>query len=268
MNLESLNPSSKWEEEKMADGEKWFHTTITEIPENSLVPENSTLLVTAEGKKLFAHNDRLLKKLLVYKRSSNKRTEAAHIRKYLGGEGNGSVYAVGRTGVAIKEAGTQQSVHWALERMDGLYRAIENGKRNKLIPEWIGLPKHYGYLIPPISAGDQRQYMLMQQIDGGVTIEDIRSLSSGTTEDRERIQNRLGTPLTQIEIQGIEEQWQKLEGFLNIAIVQANANKSVEEQRTFKQMIPDLHEGNVIIERVKSPKRNEGESFKLWVIDQ
>ena len=268
MNLESLSPSSKWEEEKMADGEKWFHTTIAEVPENSLVPKNSTLLVTAEGKKLFAHNDRLLKKLLVFKRSSNKKKEAVHVRKYLGGEGNGSVYAVGRTGIAIKEAGTQQSVHWALERMDGLYRAIENGKRHRLIPEWIGLPKHYGYLIPPISTEDQRQYMLMQQIDSGVTIEDVRSLSSGTIEDRERIQNRLGTPLTQTEIQGIEEQWKKLEGFLNTAIVQANTSKGVDEQRTFKQMVPDFHEGNVLIERVKFPKRNGDEPFKLWVIDQ
>lgn len=252
------NTGLPWERQRMEDGASWFHSTVPEIP-GSLIPAGSLAVLTSEGNKIFK-NPRTWLKLLVYKRAVDSYKRKSYISKHLGGEGNGTVYALGKSKIAIKEAGNGQSIHFAVERMDRLYMAIERGQREGIVPRWIGMPKHYGYLIPPVDSPDKRQYMAMEQIDGGVTVEDV-------LERRDTIPAmRPGYAFTEADAVEISEQWRLMRLELETAIHAENLRRSADDQRTAKQLLPDFHAGNVLVDRL--PRKVDGHRFKLWIIDQ
>ena len=186
----------EWESQVMEDGELWYHATLTDVPDDSLVANGSVITVTAEGKSLLAKKGLTTKKLLVFMRASVGHEQKPHVRRFIAGQGNGTVYALGTSGLAIKETAGTQSIHSAVERMDSLYRILENATRNGYLPAWIGLPKHYGYLTPPAGAKNNRQYLLMEKIQDGVTVEDILSFDERGEEERNQVNQRLGHTLT------------------------------------------------------------------------
>jgi hypothetical protein len=260
------NIGLNWEEQKMEDGEIWFHTTISNVPEDSIIAKGSIAVVTAEGKTLINANPSLFKKLLVFKRTSDKHKNKDSVRKILGGQGNGSVYALGKSGIAIKEASDSQSVHLATERMDRLYRLIINSQKDGIIPKWIDMPKYYGYLISPITEQNKHQYLMMEQIDQGVTVEDVISINERGEDSRRIIEQRLGYNLSNENITEIKEQWGQMKNFLETAISKTNLSLDIDQRKNFKEWIPDFHEGNIIVDKVNPPI--DGRHFKLCIIDQ
>jgi hypothetical protein len=189
-----------------------------------------------------------------------------HIRSILGSQGNGSVYALGRTGIAVKEANSSHSIHMSTERMDRLYQLFEEGKKKNLIPGWISIPKHYGYLTPPMSARNNRQYLIMEQVDAGVTVEDIISISDRGATEREKVEKRFGYPVSDQDVEDIKNQWVEFNNILVSIVEDSNKNLDKENQKTFKQWMPDIHEGNVLVDVIKTPV--DGKKFKFWIIDQ
>lgn len=260
------SPELEWEAQSMDDGELWFRTTITGLSDDSLVPNGSMVVVTAEGKNLLTRKGLTVKKLLVYMRASSEHVQEPHVRRYIAAGGNGTVYELGNTGLAMKEAGARHSVHSAMERMDSLYQLLEHAIVTEHLPGWIGLPKHYGYLVPPIDAHNTRQYVLMEQIDGGVTVEDVLSILERGDAERNLIEKRLGHPITDEDIADIGAQWQELQPLVQTAVNYENSLLPKDSRRSFKERVPDFHEGNVLIEKLEKPIA--GKRFKLWLIDQ
>ena len=90
-------------------------------------------------------------------------------RQFLAEGGNARIFSVGDRRLAVKEKrpGSNDDLFAALERMDRLVHAVI-----KHCPGWIGVPDHYGIVMP--KENKSKQFMLMEKIDQGVTVGDVK----------------------------------------------------------------------------------------------
>jgi hypothetical protein len=213
--------------------------------------EQGHLVITGRGRELARNNPGVFSDIQQYRQAVMRRGDARfkpNTREHFASGGNSDVYSMGGP-LAVKEATNSQSLLFALERMDRLHNVMEKG-----VPRWIDMPAHYGMLIGKHLS---RQYMLMEKIDTGVTVEHVLS-NGGTTEiQRQKVRERFSN-LTDDQRTTISAGFDRAGDILHSALEAESLDP--------KQYMPDWHEGNVLLEPLPVPV---GDShFKYWVIDQ
>lgn len=212
------------------------------------LPSGGQVILTSQGRELFSRHPDALKLMHEYRKSVIGRCAGASaIRQHLKSGGNSDVYSVGPD-LAVKEGLNTQSLMFALNRMDGLFSVIE-----KSVPRWIDIPAHYGLLY---SRELDRQYMLMQKVDNGVTVEDVLSLDEDP-DTRQEVEAVLG-PMDIDRQEEVRRRFALTGIVLNAALASNDLDPS--------DYLPDFHPGNVLVTGVRTPIA--GSNFKLWVIDQ
>lgn len=215
--------------------------------------------LTSRGRELLHDQPDVLASLHTYRQMvvdiSVGRTALADnsgVRTYFASGGNSDLYAV-KPELAIKEATDSQSAWSALQRMDRLCSVIEGR-----VPRWINIPAHYGLLY---SANLQRQYTLMQKVDSGITVKDIDFYVTDpealTPLKLEQVKREFGT-VSPADHEAVANGFFMAEALLHGALK--------AEDLTPKDYLPDFHDGNVLVERSRTPIA--GSNFKFWVIDQ
>ncbi len=173
-------------------------------------------------------------------------------RAYFASGGRSDVYEL-QPGLAIKEANNEQSVWNALLRMDTLCSVIEGG-----LPRWLDIPTHYGALV---SSNLGTQFLLMQKIDSGLTVQDVHSsvIERHLMSDMklEQVRREFGS-VSNRDHEVIMNRFAESEALLRKGLI---SNGLMPED-----YLPDYHPGNVLVERSHTPVG--GSDFKLWVIDQ
>lgn len=221
--------------------------------------ERGFVALTSRGRELVHDDPDVLHALHAYRQAvvgagigGAALAEDTGVRNYFASGGNSDVYSV-NSHLAIKEAINEQSAWSSLQRMDQLCSVIE-----ERVPRWINIPVHYGLLT---SANLQRQYLLMQKVDSGITVADIntRVTEPHTMSDVKRghVEREFGT-ITPEEHTEIMERYTLAEVLLRSAL----KHDGLEPD----DYMTDFHTGNVLIERSRTPVA--GSDFALWVIDQ
>lgn len=150
------------------------------------------------------------------------------VRHHLKAGGNSDVYCVGQSDVVVKEALHTQSVFHAMQRAEQV-RCIAA----RVLPAHVRVPEYYAAVI---SKKLPRQYLVIQKVNAGTTVEDIKD---GTH------------PFTEWE-------GQILEDF-------ATTRHTLDKIDGIKSIFTDWHEGNVVVDfDTVSTER----PYTLWVLDQ
>lgn len=150
------------------------------------------------------------------------------VRHHLKAGGNSDVYHVGHSDVVVKEALHTQSVFHAMQRAENV-RCIAA----RVLPAHVRVPEYYAAVI---SRKLPRQYMVMQKVNAGTTVEDVKD---GTH------------PFAEWE-------GQILEDF-------ATTRRTLDEIDGISSIFTDWHAGNVVVDfdTVSSER-----PYTLWVLDQ
>lgn len=171
-------------------------------------------------------------------------------RTYVAEGGDGTVYAIGNK-LAVKEAKpwSGKSFLEYFERMENLRVVIQEH-----LPHWVSTPANYGLYV---SEDEARQYLLMQQIGGGITLEDIHKPGRATAFKRDKLARLRGSlsvgTLGELDDR-LHETHMKLVGALRA------------EGLRYDEYLQDWGPHNVIVERLENPIADS--RFKLWIIDQ
>ena len=234
--------------ETRPDGAQWRHFDT----------EASHIIITASGREFLRHNPSAFRRLRVYNKivASKKSSQEIlvgnpnSVRSYLASGGNSDVYRSGEK-VVVKEALNTQSLLSALQRMDVLHNVIEKG----FVPRWIRVPEHYGLVIP--KEGD-RQYMPMQKVDHGLTVEQVLSGEGFSSKQQQQAVERFRSRMVPGEEGVILDQYQ----FLTDSVKRALCGQDLDPA----EYMPDWHMGNVLVERNPVPIGDSRYTF--WMIDQ
>lgn len=194
------------------------------------------VVFTEEGQKLLSGDRSLRRVLSLYREDiEQKRGDRGVVRRWFKAGGKSQVYTVGDYPLVMKEASYISPAWDALHRMDYLHHVCQ-----KALHPAIKVPVHYAAVI---STRLKSQYLLMEKVNDGLTVEDV--LDSDAYEDYHKI---------------VEKEFGKARRLINDAIgaVPDRANWPAD-------LLPDWAEKNVIVD-FSLPV--EGLPFTLWVIDQ
>lgn len=216
---------------------------------------NEILTLTSVGRVYLAANNiaTLLHDYVEDARAG--RSSRTDTRRYLAEGGNAQVFTLGDTSLAIKEkrSGSKEELLPSLYRMDTLADAIE-----KHCPRWIDIPPHYGVCVP--KDDPTKQYMLMEQIDSGVTVGDVLGAYEQPRENhiRDSVFSIFGEVSLELQ-EEIQAQYVEYKGLL--------ADALIKEKKVPDSILVDIHNKyNTVIEPLPTPVA--GKKFKLSVIDQ
>ncbi len=193
------------------------------------------LVLTQNGQELVSKRPSVLTDLKGYRHELLNPGMPASMRRPFRHGGNSDVYEVGDTDLVIKEAGNEQSVWFSLERLDYLYGICEES-----LPPFIRVPEHYGALF---SAKLDRQFLLMQKVNNGFTIQDLLDDNSNP--------QRAGM---------VKGAFDRAKSLLDQAIKRHELEDGYPHR-----LLTDWHEGNVIVDFEKPTNEYP---FTLYVIDQ
>lgn len=195
------------------------------------------VVVTASGQKLFEEQPAFRSLLRDYRTDIRNQGHTSPMqRQYFNHGGNSDVYTVGSTPLVVKETSTDHSTWLALDRMDYLYNIC-----NTDLPPHVRVPEHYGAIF---SGELKKQYLLMRKANDGVTVEDVKDSPTHQNDTKAMVAAEFG----------------KLKKLLDNAI-----NKFKEKTGLQKNLLPDWHEGNVIVDFSTSTQKVP---FTFWIIDQ
>lgn len=217
---------------------------------------SGTVMITSRGLEL--KDKDILRALSQYRKDRNL-NKLSDTRIPFSRGGNSFVYKLNGTEILVKEGSDRHSLISAVERMDKLKFVIESGA----VPRWIDLPDHYGVVEYNNKRGQTETFALIEKIDDGVTLEDALSeLDTIGDDKRERVLRNLGV-LTEDEKNEIQISLDEMKLLVNDALQEMSRNFPGSLPH---QMTPDFHNGNILIERLKTPIG--GKRFKFWIIDQ
>jgi hypothetical protein len=218
--------------------------------------EHAYFQLTEVGRKLIAANrlGRLLRHYAEDYREGREGPEDA--RRFIAEGGRGRVFGVGNTGLAVKEKRplVPDSLFEGLNRMDKLVYAIR-----KHCPAWIDVPEHYG--IVTLKEDLSKEFMLMQKVDEGVTVGDIKGIDDMPREKHlEEAVHRLHGPITEEFQEEVVGRYGMSLGLIRRALL--------AEYLSPDEYLPDLDHNpyNIVVERQDTPI--DGSMLKYWVIDQ
>lgn len=214
------------------DGSRWRIFTL---------PSGGRVVLTSRGNEILSYNPQLRHVLMEYKRDAQTRNENG-LRKWFRAGGNSDVYTVGNTDLVVKEASTSHSVWSALDRMDYL-----QGIAVRHLPTYIRVPDHYGIVFPRNGGHFNRQYMLIQKVNEGLTVADLKN--KDVKVDMPEWMKELALK----EFETLEEK------------VQEAIDKATGRDFMPKNLLPDWDAGNVIVD-LSTPRKEM--PFTFWIIDQ
>lgn len=207
------------------DGSKWRVYDV----------DGGHLVLTQNGQHLLSKNPSIASALRTYRDEALNPVVSPIIRRPFRHGGNSDVYDVGDTGLVIKEAGNEQSIWFALERLDYLYGICEQS-----LPPHIRVPEHLGALF---SKNLDKQFLLMEKINNGLTIQDV--VDDGSEPEKAKI---------------VETAFEGAKLLLDEAIVAHATDDGYPHS-----LLVDWHEGNVIVDFAKPAGDYP---FTLYIIDQ
>lgn len=186
--------------------------------------ENGHVVVTDSGKEKVKDDGEILRLLRHYK--NDIRDVMSNVRHHLKSGGNSDVYNCGDLTV-VKEALGTQSAYYAMQRAENVRCLCE-----QVLPDYVKVPAHYALVT---STNLTRQYLIMEKVNEGVTIEDIkeRNIYPEYRDDIVNTFNELKNKLRDIE--GVD------------------------------QIITDFHEGNIVVD-FSTPSSEKPYTF--WLLDQ
>lgn len=182
------------------------------------------VIITAAGQEYIHDDPSILFAFKSYRNDIGAHT--ADTRQWLKSGGNSDVYSlIHPSNVVVKEQSTAQSVWSALNRMDHLYHLATD----YIDPNVIRVVKGLGAVF---SGQLRRQYLIMERINSGLTVEDIRERRSQeeygyTDEERE---------LILVQFEDAKRQLDK--------VIAEHAEGDAAQMN----LLPDWHEGNVLID--------------------
>lgn len=233
------------------DGARW---SVYENPQQ--VSEYA--IVTSSGQELLcgselAEVETLVQQYHAVEQGLMDAADAADpaIRQELGRGQEAIVYRMGR--FAVREvSGTQDVYHslGELERMGAI-----NGVIEERLPRWLDLPKQYVLYADP---QQQKTYMLMDRIDGGLTVEDIQSYPDLSPVKSALVEREIGHEL-------IEEAQETVSDLYEIAF-KILSDEIRNKGKDPDHYLTDWKSRNVVVDRLRTPVA--GSRFKLHVIDQ
>lgn len=220
--------------------------------------EGGELLLTAQGNQLLHDSPEVIRLFRAYRKAVTNRTpgraripevDGMPARQHFTSGGNSDLYTFGSR-LVVKEGTGAMSLYSALERMDELHNVLEKGS----VPRWIDMPTHYGLLV---ARSLDRQYLLMEKVDAGITVEHVVKGGGTTAAQREELATKFGD-------MGSRRRWEVAGQF---SLMREHLNEAISRQGLNPdQYLPDWHEGNVLVEPLKVPI---GDShYKFWIIDQ
>ena len=229
------------------DGAKWRQFDI----------EGGVVILTSAGQEFV--QDTNIKEVLRDLKQYRKEVEGEAIdskestRLEMANGGNGTVYALGDKDVAIKESNSSHSLYSAMYRMDHLSHIVETS-----MPHWISVAKHYGIIT---SNKLDKEYLFMEKIDNGITLEDIEGYVKHGKGRFPKMQQSIQTIFGEITTEDLEE-------------IKAQRTEFIERMGTYadengvrvESLIPDPNPANILVTPLRTPIG--GKKFKLWVIDQ
>lgn len=175
-------------------------------------------------------------------------------RRFIAEGGNARVFGMKDSGFAVKEKRPGgESLFESLNRMDLLYHAV-----TEHCPGWIGIPKHFGIFAQKDDL--QKQFLLMEKIDDGVTVGDILHFDMPREAHLQASADRLHGPINEKLISETKKRFEAIKGHLRKALLSEYLNPD--------QYIPDIDNNpyNICVEPLETTAgRHE---TKYWVIDQ
>ena len=211
-------------------------------------------IVTNAGRKLISNEGRimdLLKDLNDYRSSSHGR-EISGTRNAICNGGNGTVYSLGSRSIAIKESNSGHSLHSALYRMDRLANVVENN-----LPGWVSVVDHYAL----VTTRNEREFMLMEKIDNGVTIQDFELFIEDGNARFPWITNIIERDFPNVN----KSDFLKMNEQRN-QVIDHIKDYADQNRERFTALLPDPNEANFLVTKLDRPI--DGKKFKLWIIDQ
>jgi hypothetical protein len=219
--------------------------------------ENSFFLLTEVGRRLMVaekigHLLRNYADDYFHDRESTDDT-----RSFLAEGGNARVFSVGDSRLAIKEKRPGgDDLFASLHRMDRLIHAVTVDTD---CPRWIGVPQHYGIVMD--KSDPTKQFMLMEKIDAGVTVGDIKHYDSEPREPHLKASVE--------DIYGVPDQEFKEEIIGRYGIVIGELRRALmAKYLSPDRYIPDIDHNpyNVVLEPLAAPV--DDSDIKFWIIDQ
>lgn len=232
------------------DGAQWRQFEI----------EGGVVLITSSGQEVIKSNNfgSISKLLRQYRQDITQRSQQGIGRQYLANGGNGEVYSLGESTVAVKESRSNHSLYYALERMDHLSHVIETE-----LPHWISVVPHYGLIT---SRELDREYLFMQKIDNGISLEDlVQYVERGSARTNE-LTNSVKEFFPNINTEDIEEVRSQVQEMKDKLKAYAQTDEARANGDTYESLMPDPNFANILITPLKTPIG--GRRFKFWVIDQ
>lgn len=209
------------------------------------------IVLTSKGRELFRERPETWKELRSYKKRAMGAPALQSfpvVREHFASGGNSDVYTLSE-GLAVKEAHLTGSLFFTVERMDRLLNVVESN-----VPRWIDIPDHYGLLF---ASHLRKQYLLMQKIDSGVTVQNVLTPGEMSDEQAAALEAEFGD-IGQAEVDEVGERYEEAHDILTASLEDRGYNPA--------EYLTDWHEGNVLVERLETPVA--GSPLKMWVIDQ
>lgn len=229
------------------DGAIWEHHQIGD----------GNLTVTSAGRDLLVERPGTRQAILDYMaEAALKRESPDGIRRYLAEGNHARVYAVGDSGLVMKERKSivADALWPAIQRMDYLAHIIQAH-----CPRWIDIPAHYGVYQTDNTHG--KEYMLMEKVDDGVTVGDVLGAHDMPREPH------IGAAVLRIfdgasvHTQSVvAEKFEEMKDFLKDGL-------RVEGRNPYDYLTDiDHNRYNAIVEPLTTPVA--GSEYKLTLIDQ
>ncbi len=213
--------------------------------------DKGEVVLTSRGRELFHNNPELWRDIHAYRNKLLGKVALGEssTREFFAKGTNARLYKLNDT-LLVKEAALNgMNMPLALKRMDTIQSVIENGA-----PRWIDMPVHYGLLA---TQKLDRQYVLMDRVDAGITVEHIAAPEELSEVERRGLHSEFGAVSLDDQAE-VADRYEQLKQILDQSLADADLVPS--------DYLTDWHMGNVVVERLQTPIA--GSNFKMWVIDQ
>lgn len=227
-----------------SDGSMW---TEYELPSVGI------LLLTSAGKDLLRDKPEVRGVLRDYRReAAGMQAGSIGVRTHFASGGNSDVYRVGdeSLNLVMKEASKAQAAYGSFNRMDELKAVTQ-----QYMPRWFDIPDHYAMLD---ARGLDRQYILMEAIDHGITLEDVRQGEARQEDQLPEKTKHFLRSIDETQIEAIDRLAEQAKAQLSAAIYISGSDP--------RDLLTDWHEGNILVEPLTTPVA--GSFYKLNLIDQ
>lgn len=234
----------------MPDGARWRHF---EIPDG-------VVILTSSGNELFKGSNikDIFADMRVYRDDIANRRQSGGTRRYLANGGNGEVYTIGDHMLVVKESMSSQSLYSALHRMDSLSRVVESH-----LPHWVSVAIHYGLIT---SRNLDREYLLIEKIDGGVSLEDLVQYVERGSARSSSLTDSVRKNFPYISKKDIDSLKNQFKEFKDILRNYTLSSEAYEYGHTFESLMPDPNYANILVEKLETPIG--GKYYKFYIVDQ